>query len=58
MNFPERCRACPECNIGGNPCDGCCAGGICDGAVSRCTCNDEPYESPLDECEYDPELEP
>ncbi len=57
MSF-DRCLACPECSVYGNPCAGCQAGGICDGFMGRCTCNDEPYESEYDRAEYDSELEP
>lgn len=55
MTFSDRCQSCPECNPSGNPCDGCQAGGICDGFMVRCTCNDEPE---YDYSEYESELEP
>lgn len=58
MTFSDRCQACPECNPSGNPCNGCQVGGICDGFMVRCACNDEQEEPEYDDPEYESEIEP
>jgi hypothetical protein len=37
------CKCCPDCEVA-PPCDGCCAGGICDHGQCTCGEDDEPCD--------------
>ena len=44
-HMAKDCHCCPGCEVE-PPCDGCCAGGVCD--HGHCTC-DEDDEDPYDD---------